>query len=184
MMTVASVWNTGRQDDISFFLNFSTLMPIFFTLLPCSALALEQQEQTNAWLMTLPCSRKQMVLEKYVLLLVFGLGSAAVLGIVTAILTGNALSFALAMRSGILGICFQCVLLPLYYKLGFQKAKFIYMLLGALVGGVTGFLSGSDSTWLTSLHLSITLWICSIVCLVLLPVSMRFSVQWMAEKEY
>ena len=35
MMTVASVWNTGRQDDISFFLNFSTLMPIFFTLLPC-----------------------------------------------------------------------------------------------------------------------------------------------------
>lgn len=47
MMTVASVWNTGRQDDISFFLNFSTLMPIFFTLLPCSALALEQQEQTN-----------------------------------------------------------------------------------------------------------------------------------------
>ena len=38
--------------------------------------------------------------------------------------------------------------------------------------------------WLTSLHLSITLWICSIVCLVLLPVSMRFSVQWMEEKEY
>ena len=43
-------------------------------------LALEQQEQTNAWLMTLPCSRKQMVLEKYVLLLVFGLGSAAAMG--------------------------------------------------------------------------------------------------------
>lgn len=184
LMMVASIWNAERQDDISFSFNFSTLMPLFFTLLPCSALALEQQEQTNAWLMTLPCSRKQMVLEKYVLLLVFGLGSAAVLGIITAILTGNALSFALAMRSGILGMCFQCVLLPLYYKLGFQKAKFIYMLLGALVGGVTGFLSGSDSTWLTSLHLSATLWICSIVCLVLLPVSMRFSVQWMAEKEY
>ena len=116
-----------------------------------------------------------------VVLLVFGLGSAAVLGIITAILTGSALSFALAMRSGILGICFQCVLLPLYYKLGFQRAKFVYMLLCALIGGVTGFLSGSDSTWLTSLHLSATLWICSIVCLVLLPVSMRFSVQWMAE---
>lgn len=112
------------------------------------------------------------------------LGFSGSSGIITAILTGNALSFALAMRSGILGICFQCVLLPLYYKLGFQKAKFIYMLLCALVGGVTGFLSGSDSTWLTSLHLSITLLICSIVCLVLLPISMRFSVQWMAEKEY
>lgn len=184
IMTVASIWNAERQDDISFFLNFSTLMPLFFTLLPCSALALEQQEQTNAWLMTLPCSRKQMVLEKYVLLLVFGLGSATVVGMITTILTENGLSFALAMRSGILGMCFQCVLLPLYYKLGFQKAKFIYMLLCALVGGVTGFLSGSDATWLTSLHLSATLWICSIVCLALLPVSMRFSVRWMAEKEY
>ena len=57
------------------------------------------------------------------------------------------------------------------------------MVMGAL-GGVTGFLSGSGSTWLTSLHLSATLLICSIICLVLLPVSMRFSVQWMAEKEY
>ena len=34
MMTVASVWNTGRQDDISFFLNFSTLMPIFSRCCP------------------------------------------------------------------------------------------------------------------------------------------------------
>ena len=111
MMTVASVWNTGRQDDISFFLNFSTLMPIFFTLLPCSALALEQQEQTNAWLMTLPCSRKQMVLEKYVLLLVFGLGSAVVVGIVTAILTGNVLSFALASWEFVFSaFCCHCII--------------------------------------------------------------------------
>lgn len=28
MMTVASVWNTGRQDDISFFLNFSRCCPV------------------------------------------------------------------------------------------------------------------------------------------------------------
>ena len=111
MMTVASVWNTGRQDDISFFLNFSTLMPIFFTLLPCTALALEQQEQTNAWLMTLPCSRKQMVLEKYVLLLVFGLGSAAVLGMITAILTGNALSFAFRHLGDLFSVRFAAVVL-------------------------------------------------------------------------
>lgn len=184
MMTVASIWNAERQDDISFFFNFSTLLPIFFTLLPCTALGLEQQEQTTTWLMTLPCSRKQMVLEKYVLLLVFGLGSVTAVGIITTILTKNGLSFALAMRSGILGICFQCILLPLYYKLGAQKMKFICMLFCALVGGVAGSLSASDATWLTSLHLSATLWISSIVCLALLPVSMRFSVRWMAEKEY
>ena len=47
MMTVASVWNTGRQDDISFFFFFSTLMTIFLTLLPCYDLALEQQYQNN-----------------------------------------------------------------------------------------------------------------------------------------
>lgn len=30
MMTVASVWNTGRQDDISFFLNFFNFDANFF----------------------------------------------------------------------------------------------------------------------------------------------------------
>lgn len=29
MMTVASVWNTGRQDDISFFLNFFHVAALF-----------------------------------------------------------------------------------------------------------------------------------------------------------
>lgn len=184
LMIIMAIRNTANAEDFSFFFHFSTMMPFFFTLLPCSALALEQQEQTNAWLMTLPCSKKQMVLEKYVLLLTFGLGSAAVIGILTAILTGNGLSFALAMRSGILGMCFQCVLLPLYYKLGYQKAKFVYMLFCGILGGAIGFLSGSDSVWLTTRHLSVTLWICMIACLVLLPVSIWLAVRWMTEKEY
>lgn len=184
MMTVASVWNTGRQDDISFFLNFSTLMPIFFTLLPCSALALEQQEQTNAWLMTLPCSRKQLVFEKYVLLLIFGLGTAVIIGILSMLLTGKGAFFILAMQSGMLGICFQCLLMPLNNKIGSQKTKLLYLLFYGLASGIAGYLSGSDSVWLTTSHLSVTIWIFSIVSLVLLPLSMRFAVRWMTEKEY
>ena len=184
MMTVASVWNTGRQADISFFLNFLTLMPIFFTLLPCSALALEQQEQTNAWLMTLPCSRKQLVFEKYVLLLIFGLGTAVMIGILSMLLMGKGAFFILAMQSGMLGICFQCLLMPLNNKIGSQKTKLLYLLFYGLASGIAGYLSGSDSVWLTTSHLSVTIWIFSIVSLVLLPVSMQFAVQWMSEKEY
>lgn len=184
MMTVASVWNTGRQDDISFFLNFLTLMPIFFTLLPCSALALEQQEQTNAWLMTLPCSRKQLVFEKYVLLLIFGLGTAVMIGILSMLLMGKGAFFILAMQSGMLGICFQCLLMPLNNKIGSQKTKLLYLLFYSLASGIAGYLSGSDSVWLTTSHLSVTIWIFSIVSLVLLPISMRFAVRWMTEKEY
>lgn len=53
-----------RSGNDSFPLNFMTMLPTFFTLLPCSALAQEQQENTLPWLFSLPCSRKQMVLEK------------------------------------------------------------------------------------------------------------------------
>lgn len=59
-----------RSGNDHFPLNFMTMLPTFFTLLPCSALAQEQQENTLPWLFSLPCSRKQMVLEKYILLVI------------------------------------------------------------------------------------------------------------------
>lgn len=182
---IIAVCNLGKLDHFSILFNgISAELPFSFTLMPWLALILEQQEETNAWLMTLPCSRKQLVFEKYLLLLISGLGTAVVIGMVTMLLTGKSAFFILAMQSGILGICFQCLLMPLNYKIGSLKVKLLYVLFYGLVSGVIGYLSGSDSVWLTTRHLSVTIWIFSIVSLVLLPVSMKFAVQWMSEKEY
>lgn len=184
-VTVIAVLNLERLDHFFVLFNgISAEFPFFFTLMPWLAWMLEQQEETNSWLMTLPCSRKQLIFEKYLLLLIFGLGTAVVIGMVTMLLTGKGAFFILAMQSGILGICFQCLLMPLNYKIGSLKVKLLHVLFYGLASGVIGYLSGSDSVWLTTQHLFVTLWICMIACLVLLPVSMRFAVQWITEKEY
>ncbi len=184
-VTVIAIFNLERLDHFSILFNgISTELPFSFTLMPWLALMLEQQEETNAWLMTLPCSRKQLVFEKYVLLLIFGLGTAVIIGILSMLLTGKGAFFILAMQSGMLGICFQCLLMPLNNKIGSQKTKLLYLLFYGLASGIAGYLSGSDSVWLTTSHLSVTIWIFSIVSLVLLPLSMRFAVRWMTEKEY
>lgn len=184
-VTVIAIFNLERLDHFSILFNgISAELPFSFTLMPWLAWMLEQQDETNPWLMTLPCSRKQLIFEKYLLLLISGLGTAVVIGMVTMLLTGKGAFFLLAMQSGILGICFQCLLMPLNYKIGSLKVKLLYVLFYGLVSGVIGYLSGSDSVWLTTRHLSVTIWIFSIVSLVLLPVSMQFAVQWMSEKEY
>ncbi len=184
-VTVIAVLNLERLDHFFVLFNgISAELPFFFTLMPWSALILEQQEETNPWLMTLPCSRKQLIVEKYILLLIFGLGTAAITGILTMLLTGKGAFFILAMQSGILGICFQCLLMPLNYKIGSLKVKLLHVLFYGLASGEIGYLSGSDSVWLTTQHLSVTILIFSIVSLMLLPISMRSAVQWMTEKEY
>lgn len=182
---IIAVCNLGKLDHFSIlFDGISAEIPFLFTLMSWLAWMLEQQDETNPWLMTLPCSRKQLIFEKYLLLLISGLGTAVVIGMVTMLLTGKGAFFLLAMQSGILGICFQCLLMPLNYKIGSLKVKLLYVLFYGLVSGVIGYLSGSDSVWLTTRHLSVTLWICMIVCLVLLPVSIWLAVRWMTEKEY
>lgn len=184
-VTVIAILNLERLDHFCVLFNgISAELPFSFTLMSWLALLLEQQEETNPWLMTLPCSRKQMVLEKYVLLLIFGLGTPVMIGIPTMLLTGKGAFFILAMQSGILGICFQCLLMPLNDKIGSLKVKLLHVLFYGLASGAIGYLSGSDSVWLTTQHLSVTILIFSIVSLVLLPISMRFAVQWMTEKEY
>ena len=184
-VTVIAISNLERLDHFFVLFNgISAELPFFFTLMPWLAWMLEQQEETNLWLMTLPCSRKQLIFEKYILLLIFGLGTAAITGILTMLLTGKGAFFILAMQSGILGICFQCLLMPLNYKIGSLKVKLLHVLFYGLASGLIGYLSGSDSVWLTTEHLSVTILIFSIVSLVLLPISMRFAVQWMTEKEY
>ena len=87
-VTVIAIFNLERLDHFSILFNgISAELPFSFTLMPWLALMLEQQEETNAWLMTLPCSRKQLVFEKYVLLLIFGLGTAVIIGILSMLLT-------------------------------------------------------------------------------------------------
>lgn len=76
----------------------------------------------------------------------------------------------------------QCILLPLYYKIGYQKGKIIFMILCGAFGGVIGFLSGAE-IGIPNMN-GIALAGIFAAVLLILPVSIFCSIKFMEEKEY
>ncbi len=173
-----------RDSGNLFPMNFMMMMPIFFTLLPCSSLAQEQQENTTTWLLTLPCSRKNMVLEKYVLLIVYAVATGVICGLVVFALTKSGTNMLQAMLFSAIGVLTQCVLIPLYYKIGYQKAKFVFMILCGLTGGICGVFSNLEIQLFSQRSTQITFLAVTVACFLLLPLSMICSVKWMEKGEY
>lgn len=169
-----------RNDH--FPLNFMTMLPVFFTLIPCSALAQEQQENTLPWLLSLPCSRKKMVLEKYILLIANCFLAYICCGIILLWLTKDISYLKNCLFFILCGIAMQCILLPLYYKIGYQKGKIIFMILCGAFGGVIGFLSGAE-IGIPNMN-GIALAGIFAAVLLILPVSIFCSIKFMEEKEY
>lgn len=171
-----------RSGNDSFPLNFMTMLPVFFTLFPCSALAQEQQENTLSWLLSLPCYRKQMVLEKYILLIIFSFLACICCCIILLWLTKDSNYLKNCLFFVLCGIAMQCILLPLYYKIGYQKGKIIFMILCGAFGGMIGLLSGAE-IGVPNMNGIALVGIFAAVLLIL-PISIFCSTKFMEKKEY
>ncbi len=171
-----------RSGNDHFPLNFITMLPVFFTLLPCSTLAQEQQENTLPWLFSLPCSRKQMVLEKYILLIVFSVLTCVCCSAILLWLTKDAVHLENCVFFVLCGVIVQCILLPLYYKIGYQKGKIVFMILCGGFGGLIGLFSGAEME-LPNVNGMALAGILAAVLLIL-PISIFCSTKSMEKKEY
>ena len=135
----------------------------------------------------LPLSRKQVVLARYLsfglTVVVFQLVSVAYL-LITGSLDANGIStmFGVLLMQIYVGI----VLIPVSYKYGTQKGRFIYILLL----GLPFLLVIAASGWISSLEQSSAfdlmglLGIVVLIMLLLLFVSFRWSVAILSKKEY
>lgn len=135
----------------------------------------------------LPLSRKQVVLARYLsfglTVVVFQLVSAVYL-LITGSLDANGIStmFGVLLMQIYVGI----VLIPVSYKYGTQKGRFIYILLL----GLPFLLVIAASGWISSLEQSSAfdlmglLGIVVLIMLLLLFVSFRWSVAILSKKEY
>lgn len=143
--------------------NLMSMFPLFVALLPLSSIAIEEQENMLPWLVSLPNGRKRMVAAKYILLLSFPLITGILCGILLAILTGSIAFLQMALLFAAIGILIQAIQMPLYYKIGYQKGKFIFMVLCGAMGGFAGFMSGIEidipfiNTGIISIFVLITL---------------------------
>lgn len=111
-------------------------------LLPGTIMGLEEQSGWLAYADTMPWSRKTVVAEKYVFMLILTLGITLLMAVVytvTGALAKMELSFtdmlALAL---IIGTLPSCIMLPVNFKVGSAKGRIWYLIALGLAAGIGG----------------------------------------------
>ena len=109
-------------------------------MLVLSTLSIDEAVHFDRWSITTPAGVKGMIREKYVLLLLLvaaGTAAGFLLNLVLAVLLGGMGSFEWEglIITGMLFIIAYAVMLPVNFKLGVEKARYVYIgtILGAAV---------------------------------------------------
>lgn len=109
-------------------------------MLVLSTLSMDEAAHFDRWSITTPAGVKGMIREKYVLLLLLvaaGTAAGFLLNLVLAVLLGGMGSFEWEglIITGMLFIIAYAVMLPVNFKLGVEKARYVYIgtILGAAV---------------------------------------------------
>lgn len=180
----------GALEENTFFGAFAVL---FLSLLPITVMGFDERSKWDRFAVTLPVTRKQLVLEKYLFSLI-ALGAGTALYLVFSIASS---AFAhrttdLAELLGVLApmlsvsLIFSAVNFPMMFQLGVEKGRLWFILIIALLGAILGGLlamrsneGGSLPPWLNGQ----LLWLLLPVSLLLFAISYPLSVRIYEKRE-
>ena len=178
------------KDGSNFFMLYSGLM---LGMSPMTLLAYDQNSRFSAYCAALPVTKEQIVGGKYLiglcgmvlaeLLSMAALAAAQLLwGTVTVQLT-----VATLLQVAMLTLLGNMILLPLTYRFGYEKAKYVYYLSVGMLGGLMGIAVSSDGTLLNGILPAngslLVLVVVLAAALALYAASWRLSVAWYGKAE-
>lgn len=117
---------------------FGTMVTLVFAMLPITALSFDEKANWDKYGLTMPVSRSEMVISKYVLGIISSL-FAALLNFIAQILLGTEINIdSIIVVLVIFGvsILFFSLLLPIIFKFGVEKGRmlmFIVLMLPTLI---------------------------------------------------
>ena len=188
IMMAVSVAMPGENG--SFFMVYASFL---ISMLPMTLLAYDQNSRFAGYSAALPVTKGQIVGGKYLiglcgmalaeLLSMAALAAAQLLwGTVTVQLT-----VATLLQVAMLTLLGNIILLPLTYRFGYEKAKYVYYLCIGMLGGLMGIAVSSDGTLLNSIlpaHGSLLVLVVVLAAvLALYAASWRLSVAWYGKEE-
>ena len=188
------------KDGSNFFMLYGGLM---LGILPMTLLAYDQNSRFSAYSAALPVTKEQLVGGKYLIglcgMALTELLSMAALAAVRAsqaalaaaqLLWGTVtvqLTVATLLQVAMLTLLGNMILLPLTYRFGYEKAKYVYYLCIGMLGGLMGIAVSSDGTLLNSIlpaHGSLLVLVVVLAAaLALYALSWRLSVAWYGKVE-
>ena len=185
IMMAVSVAMPGENG--SFFMVYASFL---ISMLPMTLLAYDQNSRFAGYSAALPVTKGQLVGCKYLIGLFTMVLADLLAGLALAVvwLHGGSVSgemvFGTLMQVSVMPLLGSAVLLPLTYRFGYEKAKYIYYLFVGLSAALMGFGVATDGD-LPGLALpagwaQLGFWL---VCLVLYAASWRLSIAWYGKAE-
>ncbi|MDD2470492.1 MAG: ABC-2 transporter permease [Methanocorpusculum sp.] len=114
------------------------LLMIFAALLPMTSLSMDDMAKWDRYALTMPVTRKDIVKSKYLLMVMFFGIVIVISGIIAAVshylMPETATPFWFIFLVGALGIFYGSLLLPLLYKFGSEKARYLMFVLMVVAG--------------------------------------------------
>ena len=164
------------KEGSNFFMQYSGIM---LGMLPMTLLAYDQNSRFSAYCAALPVTKEQIVGGKYLI----GLCGMAL----AELLSMAALAAAQLLWGTVTVQLTVATLLPLTYRFGYEKAKYVYYLCIGMLGGLMGITVSSGGILLNSIlpaqgSLLVLVAVLAAV-LALYAASWRLSVAWYGKAE-
>lgn len=122
------------------FVMFGSMITVLSAMMPITSMAYDEKNNWDRYALTMPVSRKDMVLSRYVLGLIFLIASFAITTFFMSAFGKTPLIEAISFGGGIFvtGIIFMDIILPMLFKYGVEKGRIFMMLVlfvptGALI---------------------------------------------------
>lgn len=181
-LLIAALWLVvGTAEHNSAYIGGMLIMLVI--MLPFSAMAYDEAAKWDRYALTMPVSRRDIVLSKYALMLICAAASS-MLTLLISLALGDAPSEALLMTGLLLcsALILSAVALPLLFFLGVQKAR-VAVLAVVLIPAVASLLPAETWPSLSGLNaLILQVWPVGLAALALLAVSCAISL-WVYERK-
>lgn len=179
------------KDSSNFFMLYGGLM---LGILPMTLLAYDQNSRFSAYCAALPVTKEQIVGGKYIIIGLCGMALAELLSMAALaaaqLLWGTVtvqITVATLLQVAMLTLLGNIILLPLSYRFGYEKAKYVYYLCIGMLGGLMGIAVSSGGILLNSIlpaHGSALVGVVVLAAaLALYALSWRLSVAWYGKAE-
>jgi hypothetical protein len=131
-LLIVGIWLViGAANRDSVF--FGGVMMILTVLVPISALAYDDKAKWDKYALTMPISKTDLVLSKYILMLACAIAGAFISEIVSVVITKDVrASLTTTMVFMSTGIILASIVLPIIFKFGTEKGRLIMLVVGLL----------------------------------------------------
>lgn len=179
------------MDGANFFIVYAGFL---LGMMPMTLLAYDQTSNFNEYSAAFPATKEQLVGCKYIVglcgLVLAEIFAAAALGVARLhwVAVDGTLVVSTLVQVGMTTLLSSTILLPLSYRFGYEKAKYVFYLMVGVLAGVMGFSMAANEDGLVRNLLpqgisSLGLLGVAVVVLVLYALSWRLSVVWYGKAE-